>query len=58
VTVRTGLVARKYLALDQGMIFISIANYLLDGSIRKRFHADPVMKKAEVLLSSEDFLIE
>lgn len=58
VTVATGLVARKYLALDQAMIFISIVNYLKGGSIRKRFHADPIVKKAEPLLASEDFLIE
>lgn len=58
VTVATGLVARKYLALDQGMIFVAINNYLNDGAIRKRFHSDPAMKNAEVLLSSEDFLIE
>ena len=58
VTVKTGLVAHKYLALDQAMILIPIANYLKDGSIRKRFHADPVLKKGEVLLTSEDFQIE
>ncbi len=57
VTVKTGLVARKYLALDQAMIFVAINNYLNDGAIRKRFHADPAMKKAEPILS-EDFLIE
>ena len=55
VTVETGLVAKKYLALDQGMLFVAINNYLNDGAIRKRFHADPVMQKAEKLLSSEKF---
>ncbi len=55
VTVETGLVARKYLSLDQGMLFVALNNYLNDGAIRKRFHADPVMKKAEKLLSSEKF---
>ena len=58
VTVKTGLVARKYLALDQGMIFIAINNYLNDGAIRKRFHAEPAMKAAEEILSAEDFGIE
>ncbi len=58
VTVETGLVARKYLALDQGMIFVAINNYLNDGAIRKRFHADPVIKAAEEILSAEDFGIE
>ncbi len=55
VTVETGLVARKYLSLDQGMLFVAINNYLNDGAIRKRFHADPVMQKAEHILSSEKF---
>lgn len=50
---KEGLVARKYLALDQGMIFVAINNYLNGGAIRKRFHADPVMKKAEKLLTAE-----
>lgn len=55
VTVETGLVAMKYLSLDQGMLFVAINNYLNDGAIRKRFHADPEMKKGEKLLSSEKF---
>ena len=54
VTVKTGLVARKYLALDQAMIFVALNNYLNGGAIRKRFHAEPAMKEAETLLSSED----
>ncbi len=58
VTVETGLVARKYLALDQGMLFVAINNYLNDGAIRKRFHSDPVMKTAERMLSAEDFFEE
>lgn len=58
VTVSTGLVARKYLALDQGMIFVAINNYLNDGAIRKRFHAEPAMKAAEEILSAEDFMLE
>ncbi len=50
---QVGLVARKYFSLDQGMLFVAIDNYLNDGAIRKYFHADPVMKKAEYLLSEE-----
>lgn len=50
---KEGLVARKYLALDQGMIFVALNNYLNDGAIRKRFHADPAMKSAEKILSAE-----
>jgi hypothetical protein len=58
VTVSTGLVARKYLSLDQGMIFVALNNYLNDGAIRNRFHADPVIQSAEEILSAEDFGIE
>lgn len=55
VTPATGLVAYKYLLLDQGMIFVALNNYLNDGAIRKRFHSDPEMQKGEKLLSSERF---
>lgn len=58
VNVTTGKVARKYLALDQGMILIAINNFLNNGALRERFHADPEMKKAEKLLSAEKFLEE
>lgn len=53
VTVETGLVARKYLALDQAMLFIALNNYLNDGPIRKRFHAEPILKEVEYLLTDE-----
>ncbi len=55
VTPETGLVARKYLALDQGMILIALNNFLNQGAIRKRFHSDPDMKSGEVLLTEEKF---
>jgi len=55
VTVSTGLVARKYLSLDHGMILVALNNYLNDGAIRKRFHADPVLKTAEELITAEKF---
>lgn len=55
VTPSTGKVARKYLALDQSMIFITLNNYLNDGAIRKRFHADPINEKAVPLLTEEKF---
>lgn len=58
VTVSSGLVARKYLALDQAMIFVAINNYLNDGAIRKRFHAEPILQKAEDLLTEEHFFEE
>lgn len=55
VTIQTGLVALKYLALDQSMIFITLNNYLNDGAIRKRFHQDPINEKALPLLTEEKF---
>ncbi len=55
VTVATGKVARKYLALDQGMILLAINNYLNHGALRDRFHADPEIRKAEKLLTAEKF---
>ncbi len=55
VTVATGKVARKYLALDQGMILLSINNYLNHGALRERFDADPELRKAEKLLTAEKF---
>lgn len=48
-------VATKYLCLDQAMSLIALNNFLNDGAIRKRFHADPIAKNAEKLLKEEDF---
>ncbi len=45
----------QYLALDQGMILIALSNYLNKGSIQNRFHADPIGKKIESLLTQETF---
>ncbi len=45
----------QYLALDQGMVLIPIANYLKKGVIQGYFHADPVGKKTGKLLEQEDF---
>ena len=55
VTVATGKIARKYLALDQGMILLSINNYLNHGALRERFHAEPEIQKADKLLTAEKF---
>ncbi len=48
-------VTSKYLALDQGMILVSITNYLKRGIIRKYFHEDRGVKKHEYLLEDEKF---
>jgi len=45
----------QYLALDQGMVLIPIANYLKKGVIQKYFHQDPIGKKAKELLGEENF---
>ena len=45
----------QYLALDQGMVLIPIANYLKKGVIQDYFHRDPVGKKAKELLEQENF---
>ena len=52
---KTGQVAYNYLALDQSMILIALANHLRDGVIQKYFAADPIMQRALPLLSAERF---
>lgn len=49
----SGLVAYRYLALDQGMILITLNNYLNQGAIRKRFNQDPLNEKARPILTEE-----
>ncbi len=58
VNVETGEVTQAYLALDQGMIMVSIANYLHDGVIRDYFHQDQIGKSPEDLLIKETFSIK
>lgn len=45
----------QYLALDQGMVLIAIANYLENGSIQKRYHEDEIGKMTRDLLVKESF---
>jgi hypothetical protein len=52
---RNGRVAPIYLALDQTMLFIALANELRDGAIQKLFAADPIARRALPLLDTEDF---
>ncbi|MFF2446375.1 glucoamylase family protein [Neobacillus sp. NPDC058068] len=58
VNVVTGDLAKAYLALDQGMIMVSIANYLDDGVIRNHFHKSEIGSKPEELLKKEVFSIQ
>jgi hypothetical protein len=52
---RSGKVAHQYLALDQSMILISVANLLKDHCIQKRFAADPIAQRVLPMLGDEDF---
>lgn len=58
VNLNTNRVTEAYLALDQGMIMVSVTNYLLDGIIRDHFHSNKIASEAEYLLSEEDFMIQ
>jgi len=53
VNLRNKKVNPQYLALDQGMILIAIANYLKKGIIQETFHRDPIAKRAERLLKEK-----
>ncbi|GBR46451.1 cyclic beta 1-2 glucan synthetase [Acetobacter pomorum DSM 11825] len=43
-------IVRAYMAHHQGMSILSVADAVLDGIMRKRFHDDPVIASAELLL--------
>jgi hypothetical protein len=51
----TGEVATAYLSLDQGMLFLALANHLKDGLVQKLFAADPIAQRALPILADEDF---
>ncbi|MEI9996699.1 MAG: glucoamylase family protein [Rhizomicrobium sp.] len=44
------VVVRCYMAHHQAMSLIAIANALHDGQMRSRFHAEPIVRAAELLL--------
>jgi hypothetical protein len=52
---RSGAVAHTYLALDQSMLLIAIANSLDHGAIPKRFASDPILQKVLPMIGAEDF---
>ena len=43
-------VVRTYMAHHQGMTIVALANALLDGVMRTRFHAEPMIQATELLL--------
>ena len=51
----SGQVGYQYLALDQSMILISLANHLRDHAIQKRFASDPIAARVLPMLGDEDF---
>lgn len=55
VNPKTGKVAYSYLALDQAMLFLAVANHLSGGYIQDLFAADPFVRPALSLLSEERF---
>ncbi|RYE50574.1 MAG: protein ndvB, partial [Rhizobiaceae bacterium] len=46
-------VVHNYMAHHQGMSITSIGNAVLNGRLRDRFHADPVVEAAELLLQEK-----
>lgn len=55
VNPQTGQVAYQYLALNQSMIFIATVDTLTNGSVRKRFAADPIMQRVLPMIGRENF---
>jgi cyclic beta-1,2-glucan synthetase len=43
-------VVRAFMAHHQGMTIVAIANVLLDGRMRERFHSEPSIRASELLL--------
>lgn len=55
VQISSGKVATKYLALDQGMLFLGIANFLSGGYVQQFFSQDPIIQKLLPMLREELF---
>src|SRR4029077_12375856 len=43
-------IVRAFMAHHQGMTVVAVANALLDGEMRARFHAEPIIQATELLL--------
>ena len=46
-------IVATYMAHHQGMIFLSLSNFLLEGVMIHRFHADPRVQTTEMLLQEQ-----
>jgi hypothetical protein len=51
----SGRVAHTYLALDQGMLFVALANHLKERCIQRAFETDPIAQRALRMIGTEDF---
>ena len=49
----TSAIVRSYMAHHQGMILLSLVNYLHDQVMVRRFHADPLVRSVELLLQEK-----
>ncbi|KAA0890020.1 GH36-type glycosyl hydrolase domain-containing protein [Pusillimonas sp. ANT_WB101] len=47
---QTVAIVRSFMAHHQGMTVVALANALLDGQMRKRFHREPMVRACELLL--------
>jgi cyclic beta-1,2-glucan synthetase len=50
---KTCAVVRNYYAHHHGMSIVAVANAVFEGRMRDRFHADPVIESAELLLQEK-----
>jgi cyclic beta-1,2-glucan synthetase len=50
---RKSATVRSYLAHHQGMSLLALTNYLLDNVMVRRFHADPRVQSAQLLLQEQ-----
>jgi cyclic beta-1,2-glucan synthetase len=49
-TTRNGTIVRSFMAHHQGMGLLALCNALLGNAMQKRFHAEPIVAAAELLL--------
>ena len=55
IQIKNNKVNTQYLALDQGMSFLAMVNFLEEGYIQKLFQQDPIGQKAVSLWNQEKF---
>ncbi len=55
VNIKKNITGRKYLALDQAMILITLNNYLNNRAMQKRFEKDTVFRNFKYLMEIEKF---